>query len=292
MLLLRLGAETLDLSDYDTNGVYVAKVDVGQPAVREVISDLPDRDGVLDQTAYVGGRLVTLSGRIIASATAGTRQEIIDRLSLFCRPGVRPTLTIALNDDVPRTISLRGDQCAAPIDRPGQCPFAASWKAADPRFYAADENGNPVVSSVTVYPPMSASQGRTYNLTFSRVYPSSWGGSGTAPIAVAGDYVTWPTLTIRGPCSNPVVTTDDGDGHVAVVAFSSLTLAVGDYVTVDTSTRAVWLNGDRNADRYSTIDVTRTVWGPLYPGAGTVAFNAATFASPSQAAIAWTDAYL
>jgi hypothetical protein len=288
MLLLRLGTNTLDLSDYDTNGVYVAKVDIGAPAVREVVDDLPDRDGTLDQTAYVGGRLITLSGQIIASAEAGTRQEILDRLSLFCRPGVRPTLTIGLNDDVPRTIGLRGDQCAAPIDRPGRCPFAASWKAPDPRFYAA----GPDVSTVTVFPPLSVNQGRPYNLAFDRVYPSAWGGSGFAPINVAGDYVTWPTYTIRGPCTNPVVTADDGEGHVSTVAFSSLTLGIGDYVTVDTAARAVWLNGDRNADRYSTIDVTRTVWGPLYPGAGTVSFNATTFASPAQAVVEWTDAYL
>ena len=292
MLLLRLGTETLDLSDHEANGVYVAKVDIGAPAVRDVAYDLPDRDGVLDQTAYVGGRLITLSGQIIAGPVAGTRQEILDRLSFFCRPGARPTLTVALNDDVPRTIGVRGDQCAAPIERPGRCPFAASFKAADPRFYAADAAGDPVVDRVTVYPPMSTSQGRAYNLVFPRVYPSSWGGSGFAVAHVSGDYPTWPTYTIRGPCTNPIVSMTDAAGHASAVAFSTLTLGIGDYVTVDTAARAVWLNGDRNADRYSTLDVTRTKWGPIYPGNTTVSFNAATFSSPCQLDVAWTDAYL
>jgi len=292
MLLLRLGADRLDLSDYEANGVYVAKVDIGQPAVREVAYDLPDRDGTLDLTAYVGARLITLSGQIIASPAAGTRQQIIDRLSLFCRPGVRPTLTVALNDDIPRTIALRGDQCAAPIERPGRCPFAASWKAPDPRFYRADAAGNPVVSSVTVYPPMSTSQGRAYALVFPRVYPSSWGGSGFAVAHVHGDYPTWPIYTIRGPATNPIVTTSDPAGNTSAVAFSTLILGMGDYLTVDTAARAVWLNGDRNADRYSTLDVARTRWGPLHPGDTTVTFNAQTFASPAQLDVSWTDAYL
>jgi len=292
VLLLRLGTDTLDLSDYEHNGVYVAKVDIGAPSVREVAYDLPDRDGTLDMTSFVGGRLITLSGQIIASAAAGTRQQIMDRLTRYCRPNIRPTLTIALNDDVPRTITLRGDQCAAPIERPGRCPFAASWKAPDPRFYAAGPDGTPVVSSLTVFPPMAVGLGRMYPLTFPRLYPSSWGGSGFAVAHVAGDFPTWPTYTIRGPATNPIVTTSDPAGNTSAVAFSTLTLAIGDYVTVDTAARAVWLNGDRNADRYSTLDVTRTRWGPLHPGDTTITYNASAFASPSQLTVTWTDAYL
>jgi hypothetical protein len=288
VLLLRLGAETLDLSDYDTTGVYVAKIDVGQPAVREVIADLPDRDGVLDQTAYVGGRLVTLSGRIVASATAGTRQQIIDRLSLFCRPGVRPTLTIALNDDVPRTIGLRGDQCAAPIDRPGQCPFAASWKAPDPRFYAADVDGGPVVNAVTLLPPISVAQGRVYPLTFPRGYPSGWGGTGQVDIDIDGSTSTHPRFTVRGPCTNPVITLNTG----LVVAFSTLNLSGTDYVVIDTAARTVIANGDPGDDRYSTLDVTRTRWMPATPGTNRLTFTAATFAAPCTLRMEWTDAYI
>jgi hypothetical protein len=292
MLLLRLGDDTLDLSDYTNNGVFVGKVDIGAPAVREVAYDLPDRDGTLDLTTYVGARLITLSGQIIASPAAGTRQQILDRLSFYCRPGSRPTLTVKLNDDVPRTIGLRGDQCAAPIERPGRCPFAASWKAPDPRFYAAGPDGQPAVSSVTVYPPMSATQGRAYDLVFPRIYPSNWGGSGLAVLDVAGDYPTWPTYKIFGPCTNPIIRTSDPAGNASCVAFTALTILTDDYVEIDTAARTVRLNGDPVADRYSTIDVTRTIWGPLHPGDPTVTFNAATFAAPSQLLVEWTDAYL
>lgn len=288
MMLLRLGDETLDLSDHATGGVYVAKVDIGAPAVREVAYELPDRDGVLDQTAFVGARLITLSGQVIASAAAGTRQQILDRLQSFCRPGTRPTLTIALNDDEPRTIGLRPDQCASPIERPGRCPFAASFKAPDPRFYSADPDGDLVVSSVTVYPPVSLALGRGYPLVFPRVYPSGWGGSGTAVAAVAGDYPTWPIHTIFGPCTNPTISTGPG----AVVDFATLTLGNGDYLTIDTAARAVWLNGDRAADRYATLDVTTTQWAPLQPGDTTITFDADSFAAPCQLRTNWTDAYL
>lgn len=292
VLKLSLDGETLDLSDWAANGVYVAKVDIGAPAVREVAYDLPDRDGQLDQTAFVGARLITLSGQVIASAAAGTRQEILDRLQRFCRPGTRPTLTIALNDDQPRTIGLRPDQCASPIERPGRCPIAASWKAPDPRFYAATSDGQPVHGSITVYPPMSSSQGRAYNLAFARQYPSAWGGSGFAVATVAGSAATWPTHRIDGPATNPVITTTDAAGNTSRIDFASLTLAIGDYVELDTAARTVWLNGDPAADRYSTLDFAATRWGPLYPGSTTIAFNADAFAAPSQLVTSWQPAYI
>lgn len=292
MLLLALDGETLDLSDWSANGVYVAKVDIGAPAVREVAYDLPDRDGVLDQTAFVGARLITLSGQVIASAEAGTRQQILDRLQRFCRPGTRPTLTVAMNDDEPRVIGLRPDQCAAPIERPGRCPVAASWKAPDPRWYAAGPDGTPVVASVIVYPPVSSSQGRAYNLTFARQYPSAWGGSGFAVATVEGSTATWPTHRIDGPATNPYVTTSDPAGNTTRIDFASLTLAIGEYVEIDTAARTVWLNGDPGADRYSTLDFAATRWGPIHPGPTTISFNAEAFASPSRLVTTWQPAYL
>lgn len=286
MLLLELDGQALDLSDFATNGIYVAKVDIGAPAVREVVSDLPDRSGTLDQTAHVGGRLITLSGQIIASATAGTRQEIMARLTRYCYPGSRPTLTVALNDDDPRRIGLRPDQFAAPIDRPGRCPFAASWKAPDPRFYDVTAH------TVTTYPPVSAAQGREYNLVFPRVYPAGWGGSGYTTILVAGDFPTWPTHKLYGPATNPTIRVlGPGSVETSRVAFNTLTLDNNDYLEIDTQARAVWLNGDRTADRYSTLDVTRTKWGPLVPGYQSVVLSATAFGEPCQLETTWNDAF-
>lgn len=287
MLLLELDGQALDLSDYATTGIYVAKVDIGAPAVREVLSDLPDRSGTLDQTAHVGARLITLSGQIIASAAAGTRQQILARLTRYCYPGSRPTLTVALNDDIPRRIGLRPDQCAAPIDRPGRCPFAASWKAPDPRFYDLTAH------TVTTYPPVSGTQGRGYDLVFPRVYPAGWGGAGYTTVLVAGDFPTWPTHRLYGPATNPTirVLADPGAVEASEIAFSSLTLDNNDYLDIDTQARAVWLNGNRALDRYSTIDVTKTHWAPLTPGYQSIVLAAAGFAQPMQLETTWSDAY-
>jgi hypothetical protein len=292
MLLLADGDDTLDLSDYETNGIYVAKVDIGSPAVREVSNDMVDADGTADETQFIGSRVLSMSGTIVATSTAGTRQEILARLQRFCHPGIRPTITIAMNDDEPRVATLRPEGCAAPIERPGTCTFAAAWRIPDPRFYTGDGTGGAVWETVTVYPPASVNQGRTYDLAFPRHYPSAWGGSGFADVIEAGAAPTWPTHTIYGPVTNPIVTITDDRGHTSVVAFTGFVLAIGDYLTVETETRSVYLNGDRNADRYSYIDVTRTVWGPMYPGPNRVQFNADNFAAPSKLETAWRSAYL
>ena len=197
-------------------------------------------------------------------------------------PSVRPTLIVGLNDEDPRRITLRADQHSAPFSRPGSAAFACTWRSADPRFYALES------SQVTVLPPLPLTAGRRYDLTYDREYPAGYGGSGTALVTNRGSVATWAGLRIDGPITNPsLANLETGE----VMAFL-IDIARGDYLVVDTEARAVYLNGDPGADRYANVDVARTTWFPLRPGGNELRLAASAYATPAQATIRWTDAYL
>ena len=282
-LMLRLelaGVEPLDLDDYE-NGLIVAQVDTGWPEVREVVDPLPDRDGVADSTRLMGQRVVSLTGTAVAT-NGRSRQEVLDRLRRFCVPNVRPTLTVASPGEQPRRITLRGDQHSAPFVHPEGAAFAVSWRSADPRFYALDR------SSLTVKPPASTGEGRHYDLTHDRTYPPAYGGSGTVDVVNAGDVETWPTFLFYGPIVDPMVTNlETGDALAFLID-----IADRDYLVVETAPRAVYLNGDRNADRYANVEVALTTWFAIRPGRNRLRLTAAGYTSPAEVRIDWTDAYL
>jgi hypothetical protein len=182
----------------------------------------------------------------------------------------------------PLTIGLRGSQLSAPFTDRNVSAFSVSWVAPDPVAYA--------LSPQTVWvAPEGNFTGRTYNLTFNRVYPHADGGSGIVTVTNAGDKGTWPRLLIYGPCTNPAIWWVTPPG---AVVFSSLTVAAGDYLDVDTFNQTALVNSDPASSRYDALDFAQTVWAPLDPGDTTLRFAPATFAAPCQLAVIWYDAWI
>jgi hypothetical protein len=213
--------DSLDLMD-QANGYRVAALDIAFPTVREVKAALPTRDGDFDTTALLGPRVVTITGSLIGSP-AGTRQSALAVLSHWLQPRLRPRLVYVVDQgETPLAIGLRGSQLAAPYSDPAVSAFSASWVAPDPVAYSLD------VDQITVQPQQTgAIAGRAYPLTFPRTYPAAGvGGSGMGTIQNDGDYPTWPTFRIYGPCTNPAVWWVSPPG--GAIVFTGLTVAAGD----------------------------------------------------------------
>lgn len=280
MLLLELPNVSLDLDDLN-NGLYVDTVDTGWPEVRDEVYVLPDQDGVADYTKFMGQRVVSLTGTAVETGGL-TRGQVLDRLRRFCVPNIRPTLTVAAKGEDPRKITLRSDAHSAPMMRPGSAKFAVAWRSVDPRFYSA------VTNTAVVLPPALTRDGRAYDLTFDRLYPLSFGGAGIVDCVNAGVADTWPKVRFYGPLLNPTLTNQTTGEMLAF----DIDIAQGDYLVADTGHRAVYLNDDPSADRYSHVDIAQTTWYPLRPGSNLLRLMADTYAVPAQARIEWTDAYL
>jgi hypothetical protein len=164
----------------------------------------------------------------------------------------------------------------------GQSAFTVSWVADDPACYAL----GPTAVTIT---PAAIAAGRRYPLTFPRLYvPSAPGGYGT--VTNAGNYQTWPTFKIVGPCTNPAIYYQAPAAGQIVTA--GMTIAAGDYVLIDTRASTVYYNGQPGASRYDQIDFKQTAWAPLQPGATGLRFTTATSAAPCALEVDYADAWL
>jgi hypothetical protein len=277
--------DSLDLMD-QANGYRVATLDIAFPTVREVKAALPTRDGDFDTTALLGPRVITISGSLVPSP-AGSRQSALAVLAHWLQPRLRPRLVYAVDPGEPLlSIGLRGSQLAAPYANVGVSAFSASWVAPDPVAYSLD------VDQITVLPQNTGTiGGRPYPLTFPRTYPAAGaGGSGMGTIQNDGDYPTWPTFRIYGPCTNPAIYWVTPPG--GAIVFTGLTVAAGDYLEVNSFAQTALINGLASSSRYSDLDFTQTVWQPCYAGATVIRFAPATFSDPCQLVALWNDATL
>jgi hypothetical protein len=289
-LTLTVGSTTVDLMS-DQQGFRVSALDLGYPAVREVVVDNPDRNGATDLTKLLGPRPVVITGALVPSP-AGSRQRAWHALAPFLDPSARVTMTYRVDADaVVKTITLRAAQATALFDNPQTSPAQLGFKAADPVAY--DQNVQ------TIYMVPSGTQaGRAYNLTFNRVYPST-GVTGATSVN-HGDLVTFPRLRVYGPASNVYIGWNTGSPLVQyTLAFlSTFSVPAGDSLVIDCKARTMYLNSDPTTSRYNQVDFAGSSGGWPYipatpaPGFTSWLLNASSYSTATQLQVTWQDAYL
>lgn len=145
----------------------------------------------------------------------------------------------------------------------------------DPRIYSQVENSTQVGLAGT-------SGGATFNAVFDLSFGAVASG-GTVNVTNAGDFDAPAVFRIDGPCTTPIVE-NVTQGRLLKL---NLTVASGDYITLDTKARTVTLNG--SASRYPNLD-TSSRWFDLTPGANAIHFRAAT-ATAATCTTTWRDAW-
>lgn len=263
-------------------GIVVSQVDLGWPAARTVDQSRSGQDGTFDQSAFHGGRVVTVRGCIFGDDTR-TRQSIIDGLRRFCHPGSRPWLyfrTEQGGDE--RRMQLRSADQSMPMSVPGIAEFTVSWVAPDGVALGTED------LSVTMEPEVPA-DGRVYDLTFPRTYPFFDPDLGRGICHNAGNTWAVPTITIQGPCTNPTVTNETVD---KTIGFDGLVLSGGESVVIVPSGPSVLLNGEAGASRYSLLDFDVTEMWLLEPGDNRVRFACEADSAGAACTVEWNDTYL
>jgi Phage tail protein len=279
MLRLELdGGPVLDLDA--TELLRITEVDWGYPEIREVSDPRPQADGTIDRTAHFGARVVTLTGKLaIDWQSAGRRQQAMNALAPFLRPGARPWLYSRFDDGRVRRILLRADQFSRPQVANVQ-DVSLSFKS--PTGVLEDENEQ----QVRVVPEVT-SLGREYDLVFDRVYPF---GLGTGVLAtnagpVSADWVA----RIFGPCRAPaIVNVSTGE----TVSLAGLSLAAGQFVEVDSRAHTVLADGRPDSSRWNTVDFVATTWWQLPPGTSTLRFRVGWWETPAQMLFFWRHTHL
>jgi hypothetical protein len=286
---LTLGANSLLLED-PTKGYFCQSLDLGYPAVREVVSNRPDQSGVDDRTSLFGARAVTVN--ITALQGAGARiDDVADNFAPYMDPAQRPVLHYVLDrPGAPeRVLTVRAAGYSWPIVGDNQRDIQLGFVAADPIPRATTS------TTVTAYAGTSLA-GRNYNLTPNRVYPAGVSAS-TGVINIAGDVTAQPLLRIFGPLTGPQVSLlhQSGPGATYQVWFGS-TFAVnpGDHVDVDSANRTCWYNGDPAQNVLTSIDWNQSILWPALPAGSryNLTVTGTNAGATSQVQAIWIEGYL
>jgi len=267
-------------------GFSLRTVDKGDPETREVVSYAADADGTIDTTTHIGARVVTLN--VTITPTDGeTREEKRRRLRAFTAPSLRPYLFLS-EDGLPevRAQMRRGNPSFSNIiDRPGRADCIVQWVVPAGVFESADEHTQDVYASASV----ASTAGRTYPLTFPRIYPAA-APLGSATIFNAGNIDSYPLLRMYGPFSEPVLDILTTGKSLSLVG---ITVASGDFLEIDTRKRTILLNGDPTATRYDKLAFPASRWWSLPPGPTEVRFHPATYTQGvTRTQFVWRDNYL
>lgn len=145
--------------------------------------------------------------------------------------------------------------------------------AADPRWYSDTLNQATFNTAVAV-------SGKGFNKSFDY----GWGGSGTngsLSAVNAGNFPTFPQITLTGPLTN-IVLTNETTGKALTITY---TLLAGETLVIDFNAKTILLNG--TASRYYAKS---GVWWMLQPGANSVRMT--VNAGSGQGVMSWRDAWL
>lgn len=284
---LALGAQMVMLESAAL-GYFCTSLDLGYPTVRDVVTNRPDQDGIVDRTRYMGARTVTV--QITALVGAGARiDEVASMFGPYMIPSARPVLHYILDRPgaVERVLTCRPAGYAWPI-------VGADQRDLQLQFVADPVALDPVMQTESAWSG-GLGGGRGYNLTYPRTYPAGGGAPSSATLLSNGDLPIQPTLRIYGPITGPAVAFAPSIGTTSAVRFlQSFTIGAGHYVDVDTARKTVYLDGDPTQSAITALDWTATVWPvlPTAPASTQMTMTGTNTSSSTQVAATWQDGYL
>lgn len=272
----------------------VTSLQVGSPAVREVVRNRALADGVFDDSLYLGARAITANitlkdGQLGGCDVGLSMQRLIDQLTPYMSPRRRPTLTWQLpGAQSPRSAVVRGVNWPWALARQKANAITPQWTVPSGEVLAG---GSDARKCETIKPSSDVEAGRTYDLEFDRSYPPS-GPIGGRLIDNPGTALTHWTLTIYGPVTDPTFTINGV--QFAVDRLGGVELAPGQTLVVDTRSRTVLFNGLADSSRYQNTNYTEWGWDDLMlrPQQNTVRFDGAGLTEQSAAELCYTPAYL
>ena len=251
------------------------------PVIRNQDDNKGYNDGMFTGRDFFSGRTLTFMLTILAG-NGNTAQQNYNLFQAAINP--QQTGTTALQfllspSDTQKTISARVRTRAVPVTPEytyGKITAQVTMFCPDPRYYDITN------TSLNLTP--SAPSGRTYN----RTYNLSFGGgslTGSGFVINNGWAITNPTITIQGPCVNPVLTNNTTNQSITI----NYTLGALDVVVIDLNLKTVTLNGTSARN----ILANNSQWFTAPPGATQLSFSATSFTLGSTSCIVtYANAYV
>lgn len=286
------GSQTVQL-DNPAGGYFCQSLDLGYPAPRDVMTSRPDQPGVDDRTAFAGSRVVQID--VTALVGAGARIDAVaSQFAPYMLASARPVLHYILDrpGTAERTITLRPSGYSWPIVGANQRDIQLQFVAGDP--WSSD----PVVQTVIAWSGSSTIAGRTYPLTFNRIYPPGGSGAMFGTIRSHGDFPVQPKLRIYGPITSPIVgfnVSNQTSGPKPTVQFATgFIISAGQYVDVDTQRKTAYLMGDPTQPVIGQLNWINLAWPLLsvMPAYTNVTLGGTSTTGVTQVQVTWQDRFM
>lgn len=226
---------------------------------------LPRQDGVVAGDDRLSGRMITFDVHVIGATGVTVEQAANALKGAFAPRQADVTAMFNLAGGVDGyTVFGRPRSCPVVLDKKfmgGVLRARCSFWATDPRLFGAE------VTTVIALP--SGVSG----LLFPASAPFVFGlaaSPGSAVVTNGGTYATDWSATLSGPLTSPQI---EHLGTGRLLGFTSLTIASGETLILDSRTKTALLNG--TSSRYSSLSAASR-WFDLPVGASTIRFTAAS----------------
>jgi phage-related protein len=251
------------------------------PAIRNQDDNRGYNDGMFSGRDFLSGRTVSIIFNTFgdSNGSAQTNYNTIQRTLLPQTSGTTPLFFKFPNSPTSEQfVNARVRALRTSVDPNytyGYITSQVDFFCPDPNYY----NSNLQTANMLI----SAALGRTYNREFNYTYG---GGSSsvTTTISNIGWATTYPTITIQGPITNPIIgNTTTGNTLNFTGTYSAL-----DILEIDLYNQLITLNG--NPARNLLISGT---WFDAPPGNSNFFFTgSSTLAGTTQATVSWYSAYI
>lgn len=243
---------------------------LGTPPIRTSRQNYSGRDGGFVANQLYAPRLITLTGFIKAqTALAHETQRRTLQNALDIAEALPVTIDTFGNDQYTTNVHILDVQM--PITDPISSRFKIDLVANNPYLFNA--------ALTTREIPIDIGGGFILPVTLPAVFG---GGSDPTIINNSGDITVYPTITIEGETTNPVITKLGTNDRTEL----NVTTGVNDTIVIDNDNRTVTLNGSSIAAQRSSDS---TWWG-LTPGTNNIKYESDDASDTGVCEISWQTA--
>lgn len=265
----------------DSSGVLICEDVTGNdsPNVRESMFDLPEQDGAVAGSFFYSSRPMTWTGYL--GGTPAVRNQTATQLQAALR-GLRGDVVFSSQaSGLPAMQASGRIQNLRITKRDGIAKsFQFAIICADPRFYSVAVSTQSGTGSVSFA-----------GAAFPFVFPINFGGGTGATVTVnvtnAGNFDSYPVVTITGPIDNPWVRNATTGLSLYLDNFS---LAAGEYVVIDMAMRTVTKND--GTSQYGKMRFPGSDWLLITVGTSTLELRSGGATSSATLRVDWRDAWL
>ena len=255
------------------NGIYLDEPIDGLdlPPLRTSSGSYSGRDGGWVGAQFYASRLLSLTGRVFSSNVATLYASRKTLQSSLAQPAV--TVLVSTDDGGQYRLDCTLDSFDMPIKRAkSRADFHITLLNADAIIYDTSAGGADTASIAR-----TSGGGLSWPLT----WPLTW-SAGSAPTTVTnnGTVTIFPTVTLTGVMTSPVLTNNTTGQFISLPTF---TTAAGDVLKIDMLNRTVLLNGGSVLPAV----VTSSSWWPLIPGSNSISLATGSSSDTVTGTVTW-----